>query len=174
MEDARERIVYANCMRNLATNLPAVYYTTDGCGEFHEDGAGGMLCGACGCHRSFHRKVVEELPAVGGAAECGRRLRRPRTRFTGQQKARLEAFAQKLGWRMPGADGQGDDEVERFCRENGIGRRVFRTWLHNHKATHAVVPAVSAAITVPSVSPESGPGDGSIGAAADREETAMK
>ncbi|XP_022725105.1 zinc-finger homeodomain protein 6-like [Durio zibethinus] len=46
------------CRRNIS--LSACRYTVDGCSEFLKGSAGEnpMLCAACGCHRSFHRKVV--------------------------------------------------------------------------------------------------------------------
>ncbi|KAI5683765.1 hypothetical protein M9H77_04993 [Catharanthus roseus] len=56
------RIVrYAECQKNHAASLGG--YAVDGCREFMasgEEGTGGeLICAACGCHRNFHRKEVE-------------------------------------------------------------------------------------------------------------------
>ncbi|CAL9215010.1 unnamed protein product [Arabidopsis halleri] len=46
--------VYRECMRNHAAKLGS--YAIDGCREFSQS-ATGDLCVACGCHRSYHRRV---------------------------------------------------------------------------------------------------------------------
>ncbi|KAF8695279.1 hypothetical protein HU200_037498 [Digitaria exilis] len=50
---------YGECRRNHAASTGG--YAIDGCREFiaeGEEGTGGALkCAACGCHRSFHRRV---------------------------------------------------------------------------------------------------------------------
>ncbi|XP_059650143.1 zinc-finger homeodomain protein 10-like [Cornus florida] len=62
---ARSEIVvrYRECRRNHAA--PIMRYAVDGCGDFTPAGEDGtpeaLLCGACSCHRSFHRKEVQEL-----------------------------------------------------------------------------------------------------------------
>ncbi|KAJ3675214.1 hypothetical protein LUZ60_004256 [Juncus effusus] len=49
---------YGECMRNHAAARGGQAY--DGCGEFMPGGADGspesLMCAACGCHRSFHRR----------------------------------------------------------------------------------------------------------------------
>ncbi|KAA8545488.1 hypothetical protein F0562_020272 [Nyssa sinensis] len=63
---ARSRIVlkYRECQRNYAA--PLMRYIVDGCGDFipaREDGTSeSLICGACGCHRSFHRREELEFP----------------------------------------------------------------------------------------------------------------
>ncbi|XP_021286447.1 zinc-finger homeodomain protein 2-like [Herrania umbratica] len=55
-------VTYMECRRNVS--LPAGHYSVDGCSEFLKREAGrenAMLCDACGCHRSFHRKVLPTL-----------------------------------------------------------------------------------------------------------------
>ncbi|WOK91597.1 hypothetical protein Cni_G00288 [Canna indica] len=60
---------YAECRKNHAARIGG--YAVDGCGEFIADGeegtAGALRCAACGCHRSFHRRVQEDEVA---ACEC--------------------------------------------------------------------------------------------------------
>ncbi|KAJ1283254.1 hypothetical protein BS78_03G114500 [Paspalum vaginatum] len=57
---------YRECQRNHAASIGG--HSVDGCREFMASGAEGtpaaLLCAACGCHRSFHRRVVE------AAADC--------------------------------------------------------------------------------------------------------
>ncbi|XP_040383175.1 mini zinc finger protein 4-like [Oryza brachyantha] len=54
------RVRYGECRRNHAARMGG--HAVDGCREFlaeGEEGTGGALrCAACGCHRSFHRRVV--------------------------------------------------------------------------------------------------------------------
>ncbi|KAL4577256.1 hypothetical protein LXL04_013361 [Taraxacum kok-saghyz] len=61
VDNFRVYVRYAECQRNLA-----VYdggYAVDGCREFMASQAEGMngalVCAGCGCHRNFHRRVVE-------------------------------------------------------------------------------------------------------------------
>lgn len=62
-----QEVVYKECMRNHAASLGRVAY--DGCLEFLEGGLrpddntrDELLCAACGCHRSFHRKITIYTP----------------------------------------------------------------------------------------------------------------
>ncbi|KAJ8430074.1 hypothetical protein Cgig2_008521 [Carnegiea gigantea] len=52
---------YAECQKNHAASIGG--YAVDGCREFMASGAQGtsnaLLCAACGCHRSFHRKLEQ-------------------------------------------------------------------------------------------------------------------
>ncbi|KAL6642182.1 hypothetical protein ACP70R_020363 [Stipagrostis hirtigluma subsp. patula] len=52
---------YRECQRNHAASIGG--YAVDGCREFMASGAEGtaaaLMCAACGCHRSFHRREVE-------------------------------------------------------------------------------------------------------------------
>ncbi|XP_042486096.1 zinc-finger homeodomain protein 9-like [Macadamia integrifolia] len=56
--------------------------------------------------------------------------KRARTKFTAEQKEKMLAFAEKLGWRIQRDQ---DAEVDRFCEVNGVSRQVFKVWMHNHK-----------------------------------------
>lgn len=130
--------VYRECLRNHAASLGS--YATDGCGEFTVDGVGGLQCAACGCHRNFHRKVKYEVAPesqataameYGGDCEGGGSKKRFRSKFSADQKEKMLAFAEKLGWKLQRKDL--DDEIERFCRGIGVSRQVFKVWMHNHK-----------------------------------------
>lgn len=56
--------------------------------------------------------------------------KRFRTKFTQQQKDRMNEFAEKLGWKIQKQDEQ---EVQQFCTEVGVRRQVFKVWMHNNK-----------------------------------------
>lgn len=58
------------------------------------------------------------------------RRKRSRTKFSQEQKDKMFSFADKLGWRMQKSE---DKFVQDFCDEVGIGRRVFKVWMHNNK-----------------------------------------
>ena len=51
---------YRECQRNHAASIGR--HAVDGCREFLAEGEEGtpaaLLCAACGCHRSFHRRMV--------------------------------------------------------------------------------------------------------------------
>lgn len=57
--------------------------------------------------------------------------KRYRTKFSAEQKGKMMAFAEKLGWRMQRKDQE--DEIEKFCGSVGVSRQVFKVWMHNHK-----------------------------------------
>ncbi|XP_059306773.1 zinc-finger homeodomain protein 8-like [Lycium ferocissimum] len=159
MQGDKSNDIYRECLRNHAASLGS--YATDGCGEFTLDdinttpgGRSSLHCAACGCHRNFHRKVTcgasysnnnnssrddreiiaadyrlatEESPAV--SERSGKK--RFRSKFTADQKGKMLAFAEKLGWTLQRKDEE--NETERFCREVGVSRKVFKVWMHNHK-----------------------------------------
>ncbi|XP_020573270.1 zinc-finger homeodomain protein 11-like [Phalaenopsis equestris] len=146
MEELRSgRKLYGECMRNHAAALGA--YASDGCGEFSADEgsiSATHFCSACGCHRNFHRKLLDvsgyssyypsETAAMAVSDNRSDGRRRFRTKFTGEQKAQMRSFADRLGWLMPRrSDAEEEIEVEKFCAEIGVSRHVFRVWMHNHK-----------------------------------------
>ncbi|KAK1422315.1 hypothetical protein QVD17_25342 [Tagetes erecta] len=61
---------YGACQRNHAANIGG--YAVDGCREFMASGEEGTLaattCAACGCHRSFHRREVDDQALSEGSA----------------------------------------------------------------------------------------------------------
>ncbi|KAB2058178.1 hypothetical protein ES319_A11G216600v1 [Gossypium barbadense] len=62
----------------------------------------------------------------------GSSRKRFRTKFTQEQKEKMLALAERLGWRI-----QKQDEaiVQQFCNETGVKRHVFKVWMHNNKNT---------------------------------------
>ncbi|GLT25325.1 hypothetical protein SLA2020_004590 [Shorea laevis] len=142
--------VYRECMRNHGLNFGR--YTVDGCCEFLPLNDDAFHCAACGCHRSFHRKepsnhhhvTLRPVPPNhspsplashgkrGTACDQGTSLKRTRTKLTAEQKKKMVRFAtEKLGWRPQRHD---EGEMERFCGELGISRRVFMVWFYNNKS----------------------------------------
>lgn len=65
--------------------------------------------------------------------------KRFRTKFTTEQKERMAAFADKLGWKMQKHD---EGAVQEFCAEVGVKRHVLKVWMHNNKNTIGKKPAV--------------------------------
>ncbi|KAE9615538.1 hypothetical protein Lal_00018412 [Lupinus albus] len=92
---------------------------------------------------SQHRPIA--LPtASGGDFSCeegdmlnrnnnddgGKVKKRFRTKFTTEQKDKMLAFAEKLGWKIHKHDATA---VEQFCAETSVKRQVLKVWMHNHK-----------------------------------------
>ncbi|KAK1433587.1 hypothetical protein QVD17_10499 [Tagetes erecta] len=70
----------------------------------------------------------EELHFTMGS---GMGKKRFRSKFTQEQKEKMQEFAEKVGWRIPRED---DPEVQRFCQVVGVKRKVLKVWMHNNKA----------------------------------------
>ncbi|KAJ4876907.1 Zinc-finger homeodomain protein 6 [Raphanus sativus] len=128
---------YRECQRNHAASSGG--HVVDGCGEFMSSGEEGtaesLLCAACDCHRSFHRKEIDGMfqQALSGDGPDQFQYhpkKRFRTKFNQEQKEKMFEFAEKIGWRMNKTE---DEEVNRFCREINVKRRVFKVWMHNNK-----------------------------------------
>ncbi|KAL4183342.1 hypothetical protein AMTRI_Chr11g154710 [Amborella trichopoda] len=66
----------------------------------------------------------------GGGTKNG--TKRYRTKFTQDQKEKMQAFADKLGWRIQKQD---DVALQQFCMEVGVKRHVLKVWMHNNKNT---------------------------------------
>ncbi|CAM0874417.1 unnamed protein product [Alopecurus aequalis] len=62
-QDSKVVVQYMQCQRNHAARTGG--HAVDGCREFlasGPEGAAALLCAACECHRSFHKRVVGENP----------------------------------------------------------------------------------------------------------------
>lgn len=71
----------------------------------------------------------------GGPADSGSPStikKRFRTKFTTEQKDKMAAFAEKLGWKIQKHD---EAAVQEFCAEIGVKRHVLKVWMHNNKHT---------------------------------------
>jgi ZF-HD class homeobox domain-containing protein len=65
-----------------------------------------------------------------GSGSAGRK--RFRTKFSQEQKDRMLAFAERVGWRIQKHD---EAAVQQFCDEVGVKRHVLKVWMHNNKHT---------------------------------------
>ncbi|CAN6210976.1 unnamed protein product [Urochloa humidicola] len=79
--------------------------------------SGGMSLGGAG-------------PSGSGGSGSGKK--RFRTKFTQEQKDRMLAFAERVGWRIQKHD---EAAVQQFCDEVGVKRHVLKVWMHNNKHT---------------------------------------
>ncbi|KAG4909682.1 hypothetical protein JHK87_055798 [Glycine soja] len=71
-------------------------------------------------------------PTSGATPHGGSNKKRFRTRFTQEQKEKMLAFAEKLGWRILKHD---DSVVQEFCAQTSIQPHVLKVWVHNNKHT---------------------------------------
>ncbi|XP_064941682.1 zinc-finger homeodomain protein 2-like isoform X1 [Musa acuminata AAA Group] len=87
------------------------------------------------------REEQEDMsnPTMGGGASGGGMAasgsgarKRFRTKFTQEQKDKMLAFAERLGWRIQKHD---EAAVQQFCEETCIKRHVLKVWMHNNKNT---------------------------------------
>ncbi|KAK8546977.1 hypothetical protein V6N13_099722 [Hibiscus sabdariffa] len=60
------------------------------------------------------------------------RKKRSRTKFSKEQKEKMHAFAERVGWRMPRGE---ETLLKEFCNEVGVDRGVLKVWMHNNKNT---------------------------------------
>ncbi|KAJ7958945.1 Zinc-finger homeodomain protein [Quillaja saponaria] len=82
-----------------------------------------------------HSREEEDMsnPSSSGGGGSGRGMKkRFRTKFTQEQREKMFAFAESLGWRIQRHD---EGVVEQFCEENGVKRNVLKVWMHNNKHT---------------------------------------
>ncbi|CAM8912371.1 unnamed protein product [Rhodiola kirilowii] len=63
-------------------------------------------------------------------ADASGTKKRFRTKFTQEQKDKMLAMAQRIGWRLKRTD---EELVQQFCNESGVKRSVFKVWMHNHR-----------------------------------------
>ncbi|XP_073010520.1 zinc-finger homeodomain protein 1-like isoform X2 [Typha latifolia] len=75
------------------------------------------------------------LPSTSGGGDdvaTGSGKKRYRTKFSQEQKDKMLAFAEKVGWRIQKHD---EAAVQQFCEEVGVQRHVLKVWMHNNKHT---------------------------------------
>ncbi|KAJ4974806.1 hypothetical protein NE237_007980 [Protea cynaroides] len=60
--------------------------------------------------------------------------KRFRSKFSQEQKDKMLAFSERLGWKMQKRD---EELVEEFCNQVGVGKGVLKVWMHNNKNTLA-------------------------------------
>ncbi|KAF5958544.1 hypothetical protein HYC85_005769 [Camellia sinensis] len=75
---------------------------------------------------------AENRPVNSSGAGNPNGRKRHRTKFTQDQKERMLEFAERVGWKMQKKD---DEVIAEFCSNVGVGRGVFKVWMHNNKST---------------------------------------
>ncbi|VFQ93429.1 unnamed protein product [Cuscuta campestris] len=76
------------------------------------------------------KSLVSSEQSGGSKEKKKKRRRRLRTKFTQEQRDGMHEFAERIGWKMRKED---EEEVQKFCREVGLKRDVFKVWIHNTK-----------------------------------------
>jgi ZF-HD class homeobox domain-containing protein len=71
-------------------------------------------------------------PSGSGGSRSGSGKKRFRTKFSQEQKDRMLAFAERVGWRVQKHD---EAAVQQFCDEVCVKRHVLKVWMHNNKHT---------------------------------------
>lgn len=102
--------VYRECMRNHAAKLGS--YAVDGCREYSQS-ATGDLCAACGCHRSYHRRVD-----VISSAQI------TRTRFPFTSLRRVKQLA-RLKWKPEKERQEEEEEEEEDTEETSTEEKMM-------------------------------------------------
>ncbi|XP_042511732.1 zinc-finger homeodomain protein 10-like [Macadamia integrifolia] len=159
MENPMQEFVYGSCMKNHVAKLGGhvtdgcgEFFSINGgsqcgaCGchqNFHQKiammrrGGSADRKGENSSDETEDEKNLQELMVAEQVRQQQHpvdvymsRGRRPRTKFTEEQRQRMFEFATRLGWRM-----QRDrwEEINQFCQQIGVPRHIFRVWLNNHK-----------------------------------------
>ncbi|XP_074557106.1 zinc-finger homeodomain protein 9-like [Curcuma longa] len=76
--------------------------------------------------------AVPSASVAAAAAAATQPRKRFRSKFSPEQKGRMQELSQRLGWRMQKRD---EGLVEEWCREIGVDKGVFKVWMHNNKHT---------------------------------------
>ncbi|KAI3717000.1 hypothetical protein L1987_68289 [Smallanthus sonchifolius] len=72
------------------------------------------------------------IPAIPTTPGSGTGKKRFRTKFTQNQKEKMQEIAERVGWKMQKRD---EDMIIGFCNEIGVDKNVFKVWMHNNKMT---------------------------------------
>ncbi|XWS34107.1 hypothetical protein CRYUN_Cryun21dG0011300 [Craigia yunnanensis] len=83
----------------------------------------------------YHHRLNHSNPSVGRIENNNKNpsgRKRSRTKFSKEQKEKMHAFAERLGWRMPKSE---ERLIAEFCNEVGVDRGVLKVWMHNNKNT---------------------------------------
>ncbi|XP_064978558.1 zinc-finger homeodomain protein 6-like [Musa acuminata AAA Group] len=72
----------------------------------------------------------EERINAGAPTPATAQRKRFRTKFTVEQKEKMLAFADRVGWRIQKQD---EAQVQEFCAKAGVRRQVLKVWMHNNK-----------------------------------------
>lgn len=107
----------------------AAHHHSQGAGAGFAAAAPGMVSFGGTGEESSSEDLAMFQSSGGGHAGSGSR-KRFRTKFSQEQKDRMQEVAERLGWRIQKHDEQ---LVQQLCQETGIKRQVFKVWMHNNK-----------------------------------------
>lgn len=68
--------------------------------------------------------------------------KRFRTKFSQDQKEKMQKFAEKVEWKMVKVN---EDLINEFCNQIGVQRGVFKVWMHNNKSSIGKSPGSGSA-----------------------------
>ncbi|XP_068636826.1 zinc-finger homeodomain protein 1-like [Aristolochia californica] len=88
--------------------------------------------GGGGAHSRDDQDDVSNPSSGGGGCGGPSTKKRFRTKFTPEQKDKMLAFAERVGWRIQKHD---EAAVQQFCNETSVKRHVLKVWMHNNKHT---------------------------------------
>ncbi|XP_009769508.1 zinc-finger homeodomain protein 2-like isoform X1 [Nicotiana tabacum] len=74
----------------------------------------------------------EDMSNLNNSGAGSGSKKRFRTKFSQEQKEKMQELADKLGWRIQRED---EELVQQLCNETGVRRQVFKVWMHNNKNT---------------------------------------
>ncbi|CAN4090024.1 unnamed protein product [Withania somnifera] len=116
-----------------AAASPFVYYRTlpPPCGYLQYHVATPHRALALPSTSGGYREDQEDIsnPNYSGGSGSKKRFR---TKFSQEQKEKMQEVADKLGWKIQRED---EELVQNLCNEAGITRQVFKVWMHNNKHT---------------------------------------
>ncbi|KAG5076996.1 hypothetical protein JHK82_055691 [Glycine max] len=88
--------------------------------------------GSGGAQSSREDMEAVSDPTSSAIPHGGSSKKRFRTRFTQEQKEKMMAFAEKLGWRILKHD---ESVMQKFCSQASFQPHVLKVWVHNNKHT---------------------------------------
>ncbi|PWA47364.1 hypothetical protein CTI12_AA501460 [Artemisia annua] len=117
------------CHRNFHRREPIA--TTTNFLDFHHASAPHVMLSLTSGH-DHHHVATPGTPAAIKVENYPNGRKRFRTKFSQEQKEKMNLFAEKIGWKMQRCD---DKMVMDFCNGIGIRRGIFKVWMHNNKNT---------------------------------------
>ncbi|XP_037441957.1 zinc-finger homeodomain protein 1-like [Triticum dicoccoides] len=110
---------------------PLALPSTSHSGRDDADELSGMAAGPMSALAPLSSMSLGAGPSGYGSGS-GSGKKRFRTKFTQEQKDKMLAFAERVGWRIQKHD---EAAVLQFCDEVGVKRHVLKVWMHNNKHT---------------------------------------
>lgn len=116
---------------NYSTNPHFLAFNHHQLPSFHHYSPPQMLVKLSTAARDELKHHVVSSPVTPTVENVSSR-KRFRTKFSQEQKDKMQTFSEKLGWRMHKSD---ELMIDEFCKEIGVGKSVLKVWMHNNKTT---------------------------------------